>query len=95
MLQMLNSGRTIKISEFAEEFETNPRNIIEYRKEELEKMGAFGYDIFIVDKDGNETNFFRDGCCIACCHPFYPMYCFCDFRTAGDCSGRADRADIV
>lgn len=38
MLQMLNSGRTIKISEFADEFETNARNIIEYRKE-LEDAG--------------------------------------------------------
>ena len=35
---MLNSGRTIKISEFAEEFETNSRNITEYRKE-LEDAG--------------------------------------------------------
>ena len=30
------------------------KNYIEYREDELEKMGAFGYDIFIVDKDGNE-----------------------------------------
>ena len=44
MLQMLNSGRIIKISEFAEKFETNPRNIIEYRKE-LEEAG---YTIEII-----------------------------------------------
>jgi len=30
------------------------KNYIEYRQEELEKLGAFGYDIYIVDKDGNE-----------------------------------------
>lgn len=29
-------------------------NYIEYRKEELEKLGAFGYDVYIIDKDGNE-----------------------------------------
>lgn len=44
MLQMLNTGRIIKISEFAEKFETNPRNIIEYRKE-LEEAG---YTIEII-----------------------------------------------
>ena len=49
MLQMLNSGRTIKISEFAEKFETNPRNIIEYRKE-LEDAGYV--IITIPGKDG-------------------------------------------
>ena len=49
MLQMLNSGRTIKISEFAEEFETNPRNIIEYRKE----LEDAGYSIITIPgKDG-------------------------------------------
>ena len=30
------------------------KNYIEYREEELEKLGAFGYDIYIIDKDGNE-----------------------------------------
>ena len=49
MLQMLNSGRIIKISEFAEEFETNPRNIIEYRKE----LEDAGYSIITIPgKDG-------------------------------------------
>ena len=33
MLQLLNSGRTYKVSELAEELETKPRNIIEYKKE--------------------------------------------------------------
>ena len=30
-------------------------NYIEYIQEELEKLGTFGYDIYIVDKDGNEV----------------------------------------
>lgn len=30
------------------------KNYIEYRQEELEKLGSFGYDIYIVDKDKNE-----------------------------------------
>lgn len=29
-------------------------NYIEYRQEELEKLGSFGYDIYIVDDTGNE-----------------------------------------
>lgn len=33
MLQILNTGRTYKVSELAELLETNPRNIIEYKKE--------------------------------------------------------------
>lgn len=31
------------------------KNYIEYRQEELEKLGEFGYDIYIMDKDGNES----------------------------------------
>ena len=30
------------------------KNYIEYRQEELEKLGSFGYDIYILDKDNNE-----------------------------------------
>ena len=33
MLQILNTGRIYKVSELAEMLETNPRNIIEYKKE--------------------------------------------------------------
>ena len=33
MLQILNSGRLYKISELADILDTNPRNIIEYKKE--------------------------------------------------------------
>ena len=38
MLQILNSGKVYKISELADRLETNPRNIIEYRKE-LDEAG--------------------------------------------------------
>ena len=40
MLQLLNSGRIYKISELAELLETNPRNIVEYKKE-LEEAGYY------------------------------------------------------
>ena len=32
MLQILNTGRVYKISELAEMLETNPRNVVEYKK---------------------------------------------------------------
>lgn len=40
MLQILNSGKIYKITELADRLETNPRNIIEYRKE-LEEAGYY------------------------------------------------------
>ena len=40
MLQILNSGRVYKISELADILETNPRNVIEYKKE-LEEAGYY------------------------------------------------------
>lgn len=40
MLQYLNSGRVYKVSELANLLETNPRNIIEYKKE-LEEVGYY------------------------------------------------------
>lgn len=40
MLQILNSGRVYKVSELADLLETNPRNIIEYKKE-LEEAGYY------------------------------------------------------
>ena len=40
MLQILNTGRGYKISELAEMLETNPRNIVEYKKE-LEECGYY------------------------------------------------------
>ena len=44
MLQILNSGRIYKASELADLMETNPRNIIEYRKE----LDAAGYTIISI-----------------------------------------------
>lgn len=38
MLQLLNTGCVYKISELADRLETNPRNILEYKKE-LEDSG--------------------------------------------------------
>ena len=40
MLQILNSGRVYKCSELANLLETNPRNVIEYKKE-LEEAGYY------------------------------------------------------
>lgn len=40
MLQILNSGKVYKVSELAELLETNPRNIVEYKKE-LSDAGYF------------------------------------------------------
>lgn len=40
MLQILNSGRVYKCSELADLLETNPRNVIEYKKE-LEEAGYY------------------------------------------------------
>lgn len=40
MLQILNSGRVYKVSELANLLETNPRNVIEYKKE-LEEAGYY------------------------------------------------------
>lgn len=42
MLQILNSGRIYKVSELADLLETNPRNIIEYKKE----LDEIVYDSF-------------------------------------------------
>ena len=42
MLMYLNTGRTYKVSELAELLETNPRNIIEYKKELDEVAYYFG-----------------------------------------------------
>ena len=40
MLQILNSGRIYKVSELADLLDTNPRNIIEYKRE-LEEAGYY------------------------------------------------------
>lgn len=45
MLQILNTGRIYKVSELAEMLETNPRNIIEYKKELDEIYAECGFAI--------------------------------------------------
>lgn len=47
MLQVLNTGRVYKISELADILETNPRNIIEYKKELDVIASENGYDFYI------------------------------------------------
>ena len=47
MLQILNSGRVYKVSELADILETNPRNVIEYKKE-LDEIGMFFGGGFLI-----------------------------------------------
>ena len=47
MLQILSTGRIYKISELADLLETNPRNIIEYKKELDEIANEFSGGIYI------------------------------------------------
>lgn len=56
MLQMLNTGRIIKVSELAGELETNPRNIIEYRKE----LEDAGYTIITIPGKEGGYKLFKD-----------------------------------
>lgn len=48
MLQILNTGRIYKVSELAELLETNPRNIIEYKKE-LDEVAAESGFLFYIE----------------------------------------------
>ena len=50
MLQILNTGRVYKVSELADLLETNPRNVIEYKKE-LDEMVSdeFGTTGFFIE----------------------------------------------
>ena len=48
MLQVLNTGRIYKVSELAELLETNPRNIIEYKKE-LDEIASTAGSGFYID----------------------------------------------
>ena len=52
MLQILNTGRIYKISELAGLLDTNPRNIIEYKKELDELASNSGYEFFIETVPG-------------------------------------------
>lgn len=47
MLQILNTGRIYKVSELADLLETNPRNIIEYKKELDEVAAEYGSGFYI------------------------------------------------
>ena len=47
MLQILNTGRTIQISTLAKLLGTNPRNVIEYKKELDEVASECGYEFYI------------------------------------------------
>lgn len=47
MLQVLNTGRIYKISELADILDTNPRNIIEYKKELDEVAFECGFGFYI------------------------------------------------
>ncbi len=50
MLQILNTGRTYKVSELADLLETNPRNVIEYKKELDEVVSdSFGTAGFYIE----------------------------------------------
>ncbi len=52
MLQILSTGRKYKVSELAELLDTNPRNIIEYKKELDEVASECGYGFYIDNIPG-------------------------------------------
>ncbi len=52
MLQILNTGRIYKISELADLLDTNPRNILEYKKELEEVAGETNHSFFIETVPG-------------------------------------------
>lgn len=58
MLQILNSGRVYKVSELAGLLDTNPRNILEYKKE----LGDAGY--VIINIPGKYGGYKLDKTCV-------------------------------
>jgi predicted DNA-binding transcriptional regulator YafY len=52
MLQYLNTGRIYKVSELAELLGTNPRNVVEYKKELDEVASENNYDFDIENLPG-------------------------------------------
>lgn len=52
MLQILNTGRIYKVSELADLLETNPRNVIEYKKELDEVAAEYGSGFYIETLPG-------------------------------------------
>ena len=61
MLQVLNTGRIYKISELAEILETNPRNIVEYKKELDEVASDFGFGLYIETIPGRYGGYRLNG----------------------------------
>lgn len=61
MLQVLNTGRVYKISELADILETNPRNIIEYKKELDEVASDLGLDLYIETIPGRYGGYKLNG----------------------------------
>ena len=61
MLQILSSGRVYKISELAELLDTNPRNIIEYKKELDEVAFESGFSFYIKNIPGRYGGYCLDG----------------------------------
>ena len=59
MLQILNTGRVFKISELASLLDTNPRNIIEYKKE-LDEI-SFESGFYIETIPGRYGGYKLDG----------------------------------
>ena len=61
MLQILNTGRIYKISELAELLETNPRNVIEYKRELNEVATESGYEFYIEKIPGRYGGYQLNG----------------------------------
>ncbi len=61
MLQILNTGRVYKVSELAELLETNPRNIIEYKKELDEISAEAGSGFYIESIPGRYGGYRLNG----------------------------------
>ena len=61
MLQILNTGRVYKVSELADLLETNPRNILEYKKELNEVATECGYEFFIDTVPGRDGGYQLNG----------------------------------
>ena len=61
MLQILNTGRVYKVSELAELLDTNPRNILEYKKELNEVATECGYEFFIDTIPGRDGGYQLSG----------------------------------
>ena len=61
MLQILNTGRVYKVSELADLLETNPRNIIEYKRELDEVAAENNYEHYIDNIPGRYGGYRLEG----------------------------------